>query len=41
MKPTFRKRDSESDTDEDDFFVERIRLENMELTYVFYIDLVV
>ncbi|KAL6139361.1 hypothetical protein ACLB2K_057666 [Fragaria x ananassa] len=32
MKPTFRKRDSESDTDEDDFFVERIRLENMELT---------
>ncbi|XP_062010445.1 uncharacterized protein LOC133726826 [Rosa rugosa] len=31
-KPTPKKRDSESDTDEDGFFVERIRLENMELS---------
>ncbi|KAM5582146.1 hypothetical protein ABKV19_011046 [Rosa sericea] len=31
-KPAPKKRDSESDTDEDDFFVERIRLENMELS---------
>ncbi|XP_040370843.1 uncharacterized protein LOC112186323 isoform X2 [Rosa chinensis] len=31
-KPTPKKRDSESHTDEDDFFVERIRLENMELS---------
>ncbi|XP_050380137.1 uncharacterized protein LOC126797539 isoform X2 [Argentina anserina] len=33
FKPPHQKRDSESDTDEDDFFVERIRLENMELSF--------